>query len=253
MKRSMFGVMFAALLTLSLSVVARASTTDVLTITAGGLTATIDDNGTCMGTGCTSLSGDLNGAAGSIFVTGSIDGWTVNYTSGTSNSPVTTPFGIDIGSLAASCTISGGCTGANTLDIEYSDLGFTGAVPFASGYSGTLSGPGTTTQSAYYSNSNTVNTLGTQIGTTISYTTASSTATAFGQTVTGGAGAVSPYSLTMVETFAGSNSTSFSVDGNITSAAVPEGWSLSSALGVLGFGVVALVVARRRGLVKTTA
>jgi hypothetical protein len=246
MKRSIFGVMFAALLTLSLSVVAQASTTSELTISSGGLTATINDNGACAGTGCADLSGDLNPHNGKLFVTGTLNGWDISDTTGTTNSPDTTPFGLDIGDLAASCLVVGGCNGSNVLSITYSDINFTSPGPFTSTYTNTQSGAGTTTESAFYGNSNLLNDETTQIGTTITYTSSSGMSPV---TVSGGAGATSPYSLTLIDTFSGGKSTSFSVDGNIVSA--PEGWSLSSALGMFGFGVVALVVARRRGLVKT--
>jgi hypothetical protein len=39
--------------------------------------------------------------------------------------------------------------------------------------------------------------------------------------------------------------------GTMTSAAVPEDWTLSSSLGLFGFGMVAFAVARRFGFVKT--
>jgi hypothetical protein len=238
MKRSMYGVMFAALL--SLSVVARATTTDELIISSGSDSCTIVDNvSPPTGTGCGGLFGDVNPNAGTDAVLGSINGWTINITSGTSNSPNTNPL-LDLSSETANC--SAACTGANSLTIVFTDINFTAPGSLTSTYSNTQTGAGTTTQSAYYSDTNALNTLTTQIGTTLTFTGSNV------GTVSGGTAPSSPYSLALVQNFSGT--ATFSVDGNIT--AVPEGWSLSSALGMLGFGVVALVVARRRGLVKTS-
>jgi len=248
MKRSIFGFMFAALL--SLSVVARATTTDELIITSGGLTATIADNSNpvtgCVGTGCAALSGDLSGAAGTDEVTGSINSWIISISTGSSKSPNTTPYGLDLLSLTASCS-AGTC---DTLDIQFTDINFdipgTFVSPITSNISVTGPGTGSTTESAYVSSSNTLGAETTLIGTQTFSTLGSASAT-----VSGGSAGGGNYSLTLDESFTGSNGVSFNDTGMITTA-VPESWNLSSSLGMLGFGVVAVIVARRRGLVKTT-
>jgi len=102
---------------------------------------------------CSGISGDLNATAGTDTITGTINGWSLYITSGTTKSPGLVPFGIDLTSLTASCMVSGGCTGANDLHIIYSDAYFN--VPVAAGgfltsYSDTQNGTGTTSQSAYF-------------------------------------------------------------------------------------------------------
>jgi hypothetical protein len=239
MKRSMYGVMFAALLTLSLSVVARATTTDELIISSGG-TCTVVDNATLSGS-CGTLGVDSNATAGTDTTSGSLNGWTITVVTGISNSPSVTPYGLDLVSLTADCTL----TTCATLDIKYTDINFDIPVStFVSPLTANNNGGGSTTESAYVSSTNTLGAETTLIGTqTFSATGSAST------TVSGGSGAGS-YSLTLDESFTGVNGATYNDTGQILSA--PEGWSLSSTLGMLGFGVVALVVARRRGLVKTT-
>src|ERR1017187_7868528 len=85
-----------------------ATTTDALKLTVNGVTATITDNGGCVGAGCPGLLGDLNPLAGTDTVSGTLGGWTISITSGTSNSPSDVPVGLDITSLAATCT-GGAC------------------------------------------------------------------------------------------------------------------------------------------------
>jgi len=242
MKRSMFGFMFAALLTLSLSVVARASTTDELIISSGG-TCTVPDNGTESGT-CGTLVSDTNSGAGTDTTSGTINNWTITVVTGITNSPGLTPYGLDLVSVTAACAAST-CA---TLDIQYTDINFNVPGSFVSPLTSNISlagGTGSTTESAYVSSTNMVGAETTLIG-----SQTFSTAGAASATVSGGAIATTPYSLTLDESFTGTMGTSFNDTGKILSA--PEGWSLSSAMGMLGFGVIALAVARRRGLVKTT-
>jgi len=196
-----------------------ATTTDALQLISGGMTATIQDNGSCTGTGCTGLSGDINGTAGTDTITGSINGWDINIVSGTSHSPSLTPFGIDITSLAATCGAgTSGCASGlgGQLEILYSDINFNVPVTgFQTDYSVTITGGGNTsaTESAYY---NTVlfgraNLIG-SVG-PFSKTNAGT----FGSSATPAAN----YSLTLDQVFtADIGGSSFSVDGNITG--VPE-------------------------------
>src|SRR5580692_8917114 len=140
MKR--FALMSAALLTVGLGTTF-ATTTDALQITLGTLTATIDDNGTCTGTGCSGLSADLNPVAGTDTVSGHISNWTISITSGTSDSPSDVPVGLDLTSLTATCSST--CASA-TLGISFSDINFSPANPeFLNQYSTTINGTGGST------------------------------------------------------------------------------------------------------------
>jgi hypothetical protein len=235
MKRALFGM----LLLVGLSSRAFATTTDALQITSGGLTATIADNMSCSGTACgvSGISGDINVAAGTDTISGTINGWTLNIVSGTSHSAGLVPFGIDLTSLTASCTVSGGCTGLNDLHVIYSDINFN--VPVAAGgfltsYSDTQNGTGTTTESAYFDNSNTLFAEASLIGTVGPFS-----GTNHGSAV-GGGPAGPNYSLTLDNTFSGGDTTSFSTAGSI--AAVPEPASLT----LVGFGLIGLAGMLRR-------
>jgi len=198
--------------------VALATTTDQLTIESNGLVATITDNGACVGTGCGALTGDVAAASGAISVNGSINGWTITSIAGSSHSPSLSPNGMDVSSLTASCTIEGGCTGANSLEVIFSDINYNVPVP-AGGFTATVtdnqSGPGTVTTNGFFSNGNGIFTETTLIGTvTLNGITNPGKAS-------GGAIAAAPnYSLTLDSVFSGSDNTQFSVDSRIT--AVPE-------------------------------
>ena len=239
MKRALFGVMLAVLL-VGLSSRAFATTTDSLQVSSGGLTATIGDNGACVGAGCGAMSGDLNPVAGTDTITGSLNGWTLSIVSGTSNSPGLIPFGLDITSLTASCTIVGGCTGLNSLDIQYSDVNFASAPSaFSTSYSATTTGLGSTSESAFLSNLNTLFAETTLIGGVGPFSAPGGAGTAIG-----GVGAVAPYSLTLDQTFSGGDNSSFSVDGNVT--AVPEPASLT----MVGTGLIGLAGLLRRKFLR---
>jgi len=191
-----------------------ATTTDELMITVGGVSATFTDNVFgCVGAGCGALIGDLNPFASTTTVSGSLGGWTISITSGTSNSPGFHPFGLDVTSLTATC-VGGGCT-ANPLDIQYTDINFNPAYPgFVTAYSTTMVGAGSTSESAYFDNANALFAETTLIGTVGPFI-----ATGHG-TVSGGVGAVAPYSLTLDQVFtAAGGPVSFSSDGSIS---VPE-------------------------------
>ena len=208
-------------------------TTDQMQLTSGSTTITITDNG----------PGDLNPISGTIaYSNPDLNGWEINFTAftaGTSNSPNLSPFGLNLTSLTANCT--GGPCSDSGLAIAYSDINF--AVPidaggFATTYSGTITGGGTTSQSAYFDNSNTI------FGTTDLIGTVGPLGAPSGNgAVTGGAVAAVPdYALTLVQTFTDTNGgpVSFSVDPDIT--AVPE----PGTLAIFGTALGSLAVIRRR-------
>jgi hypothetical protein len=206
---------------------ASATTTDALELTSGGLTATIADNGTCVGTGCVSILGDLNPLAGTTTIAGSLNGWTLNIVSGTSHSPGLSPFGLDITSLTASCGLGGGCTGANDLHVLFSDINFSvpvGAGGFTTTYSDTQTGAGSTSESAYFANTNTPFLETTLIGTVGPFT-----GTNHGSASGGPIAAVPNYSLTLDQVFSAAGTASFSVDGNVTSVPEPAAVALLGA------------------------
>jgi hypothetical protein len=240
MKRLKFMVVGTAILLGCVAPVQATSINDQLEISSGGLIAIIGDGGVCInvaGSPCAGLSGDISIGSGMVQVTGSINGWTLTSVIGTTESPNVTPFGLDLTSVVASCSVSGGCTGANALDIRYSDVGFTTPV-LAGGlfatYSAAVTGGGSTSDSAFIDNTNVRfnEPAGGLIGTLGPFT-----APSMSGSVGGGPMSFPPYSLTVDQTFSGGG-TQFSVDGEVTAvapAAVPEPSTLTlTALGLAG-------------------
>jgi hypothetical protein len=103
-----------------------------------------------MGNGCASLSADFNPISGQTNITGSINGWTIG------------PKGEDArvnneleNIYAVACTAAAGCTGANGLDIQFTDSNFgPSTAEFSISYGDTESGIGTTSESAYFDDAN---------------------------------------------------------------------------------------------------
>jgi len=232
--RSMMKVVSMAALAVAVAGLASASTTSAIRLSTGGLIATITDNGACTGS-CGTLGGDSDAANGTITVSsGDLGGWHFSFTSGTTHSPGLTPDAIDLGSLVASCTSS--CSGAGALHIMFSDINFSvpvGIGGFNTFYSATLTGTATTSESAYFSNLDTLFTETSLIGTVGPFIAPGGSGTAAGGLIA----AVPNYSLTLDAILSASGSGSFSIDGNITSTPEPTSILLLSTL-VLGIGLM---------------
>ena len=134
-----------------------ATTTDELILSSGGLTATFQDNVVgCTGTGCAGLAGDKSSIAGTLSVSGVINGWTITVVSGVSKSPILTPQALNVSSFTASCNSGQGCASgvAGDLDVQFSDVNFN--VPVGAGvqtnYRGTITGGEVTSisENAYF-------------------------------------------------------------------------------------------------------
>jgi hypothetical protein len=201
---------FAALFAATTGLAAFGSTTDEMELISGASSITITDNG----------AGDGNAAAGTIaYSNANFNGWNISVASGTTHSPSLSPFGLDLASLTATCA-SGGCT-TTPLQVWFTDINFT--VPVSAGgftttFSTTQTGTGTASESAWFSNLNTVFSQQNLIG-TVGPFSASSVGSASG----GSTAAIPSYSLTLEQVFtdASGSPVSFSVDGNIVSG-VPE-------------------------------
>jgi len=230
----------AVSLSLTLGLAAYGDTTDELKLISGSNTLIVADNG----------AGDFNSSNGTISY-GNIDfnGWDISVTSGTSESPGLSPFGLDLTSLTATCEGGGTSAGkgasdpcsADPLQIWYSDVNFGVHVPandFMTTFSSTQTGGGSVSESAWFAMTNVLFGQAHLIGTVGPFTSSG-----VGSATGGGVATTEPYSLTQEEVFNanGSNPVSFSVDGNVT--AVPE------PTGIVLFGTVLLLCAigfRRR-------
>jgi hypothetical protein len=218
-----------------------ATTTDALILSSGGLTAAFqDDVVACAGNGCSGLSGDktlTNAAgtnAGTLSISGVINGWTITVISGVSKSPFVSPQALNVSSFTASCNAGQGCASgvAGELDVKFSDINFNvpvGAGGFQTNYSGTITGGGvtSTSENAYFDNTDALFAETNLIGSDGPFSTSAFNGTAYGASIA----AVPLYSMTLDQVFiADSRGSSFSVDGNIkaavstnnANAAVPE-------------------------------
>jgi hypothetical protein len=141
---------------------ASATTTDELILPSGGLMAAFQDNVTgCAGTGCAGLT--ISSLAGTLSISGIINGWTITVVSGVSKSPILTPQALNVSSFTVSCNSEQECTSgaAGELEVKFSDINFSvpvGGGGFLTNYSGTIAGGGvtSTSENAYLDNTNTL-------------------------------------------------------------------------------------------------
>jgi hypothetical protein len=248
---SKLGLVFLSITALCCT--AFATTTDALILSSGGLTATFQDNvAACTGSGCAGLTGDKSSLAGTLSISGAINGWTITVISGVSKSPIVTPQALNMSSFTASCNPGQGCASgaAGDLEVKFSDINFdvpVGAGGFLTNYSGAITGGGvtSTSENAYFDNSNGLFAETNLMGADGPFSTSSFNGTASGGSVS----ATSLYSMTLDQVFiADAGGSSFSVDGNIKvgtssngNAAVPEPGAI-----VLFGSVVALSIWRLR-------
>jgi hypothetical protein len=163
-------------------------------------------------------------SVGGTFTTG-LDGsgdpnvWNLHVVLGLSGTPNANGPGLDVTSLVAVCNTA---CGNAALEVWFSDVGFTtSATHFTNTYSGTLSGSGSTSQTAWVSATNNLLAQTSVIGTVGPVTGAGG----FGSVSGGGSAGPAPYSLTLEEVFVSdAQQDLFSVDGSITT--VPEPMSL---------------------------
>jgi len=245
---------------LAVSVVtAFATTTDELELIVGSGSTAVTAVVTASG-GCSGIPGTVDGCSDLTIVVASpslIDvqsapsttppppfapfgGWTISSEEGSSYSPLLAPYGIDIGSLQATCEPGGPCT-TNPLEVLYSATSFGVYEPqnaFVTSYTGNVvGGTGTTTtETAWFDNNNNLFAETNEIGSVTLTPTISS-----GSAIGGSVAAVPPYSLTLDDVFTSPGTgSSYSIDGDII-APVPEPAAL-----VLFGTVVAFCASRLR-------
>lgn len=193
-------------------------------------------------------TGVLMGTGGTVtYMNANFGGWDIKLTLGDSNSPSLQPYGLDLSSLTAECSMKGGCS---SLTIAISDTDFAGPLSaggLATSMSGLVTGPGTVTQWAYVDSTDTYFGKGSLIG-TFSRTGPGIVS----GTAVGGGGSAGPFSLTLIDTLSGCSGrgcATFSLDNDIVAAPEPGTLALFGA-GLLG---CALFVGRRRRSSQTRA
>ena len=210
MKRLLFG----AALTLLMGVVTFASTSTPELMITDGSTVTVV------------------GSGGSVsYINSNFGGWNIVVV-GASNSPGTTPFSIDLTTLAVECM----ATTCSALTVELSDIGYTvNTTSSTVGYTATDTGAAASTSvSGYFSTTNGYFATTTPIGTVGPFVGFG----VFAGSVTGpGTGTSAATSRTLVNTFAacsGAGCASYSSDSDITGSTVPE----PASVALFGTGLV---------------
>jgi hypothetical protein len=225
----MKSLLFAVLVLIAYPLASFADTSDEMKLISGSSMVTITDS-------------DHGTVSYSNF---DFNGWEVFIAFGATNSPNLSPFGLDLTSLVATCA-SGNCT--QPLDVFYSDIGFNKPISangFMTMFSSTQTGNGTTSESAWFSNLDTLFSQQNFIGTVGPFSE-----TNHGEAQGGAAPAVPDYSLTLEQVFtANTNPVSFSVDGDVV-AVTPE--PSSGVLVLMGLLLIALI-AVVRGPLRTNS
>jgi hypothetical protein len=220
MNRWITRLTFLVILSVALARSASASPIEIELISSGATTVTVIDN----------MTGDANSAPGTItYFNSNFNGWNISFVSGTSLSPGTTPFALDLAALVM--PVLPASPPLMPLTILVSDTGFTDPSPLLTTFSATIggSGNGSATESAYIGSGIFAET--TLIGTVGPLTTAGFS----GGTATTGAAGSPPYSLTLQEVLTDTSGVlSFSTDGDI--APTPE----LPAMLLFGTGLLAI-------------
>jgi hypothetical protein len=183
---------------------------------------------------------------GGLYTNANYNGWDITVVAGSNFSPSLSPYGLDL-SVLASCA-SGNCL-TEPLDVFYTAQNFTQAVPtlgFQTTYSSTQTGAGTTRAITWADSTNTlfgggIPALGADhLGSVGTF----SAPGGFGTATGGPSEGPSAYSLTIEEMFNANSSgvASFSVNGNLTAAAVP----VPPSLALLASGLLAATLLKRR-------
>jgi hypothetical protein len=212
-----------------------------LTLSSGATTLVINDNGPI----CNGSNGpacDSNSAVGQITYIGAVGNWNLNVTTGTLG---TNPI-LDLSSVD---TVKGSGTGANSLTLKFSATNLPG--PQLSGFSanvgGTLATNTTLMFSAYVDNTNTLYGMGTQVGSTLTFTNPPLIGFSGGQNGAAGAITAALYSGTEIVNISsvGPSGTS-SFDAQLDTVPEPAGVLLLGGVLLLTTGAIRRKLGSRR-------